>query len=237
MTDTYRIAFYRKQHGTAGLPRWPMYIAIISPGKLLERVNNLTGHQLAVNVSLDTYQLLFTYSDELLLPSGAGDPFDDPLKSFHSVPSPHPDSTLTTYRLAVYANPRHCEDTQAALLAPGWRPEDAKGFGEYHRLLQAVDLKRAELPVLDIYTNELLHASSAIDAHQRKMARFDAAMFLSPEELAAQNELLAAAERQIIGAERRAGGHLVEKLYGDTAADRAVDAIPDHLFLPPEVET
>lgn len=234
MSDAYQIAFYRERFDSSKRLRWPTYIAIISPGKLPERVNNLTGHQLAATVSLDTNQLLFTYPDELLLPAGSGDPFDDPLKSFHTAAPPHPIPTLTTYRLAVYANPHHYEDTQAALLTPGWRPEDAKGLSEYHRLLQVADLKRADLPVFEAYTNELLHASSAIDAHQRKMARFDAAMFLSPEELAAQNELLAAAERQIIGVERRTGGHLVEKLYGDTATDRAVDAIPDRSVLHPD---
>ena len=124
---------------------------------------------------------------------------------------------LTTYRLAVYANPRHYESTQVALLAPSWRPEDARGLSDHYHLLQMIDLKLPELPVSDAYTNELLHASSPIEAHRRKMARMEAAMFLSPGELAAQNEHLAAADRRIIGAERRAGGHLVEKLYGDTA--------------------
>jgi hypothetical protein len=235
MNDTYRIAFYREQFDTAKKPRWPAYIAIISPGKQPEQARFIADHQLAACVSLDTDRLLFTYPDELLLPGGADNPFDDPLKSFHTAPPPHPDPTLTTYRLAVYANPRHYEGTHIALLAPDWRPEDAKGFSDHH-LLQVIDLKQAELPVPDAYTNELLHASSAIEAHQRKMARFDAAMFQSPDDLSAQNEHLEAADRQIIEAERCKGGHLVEKLYGDTTADRAIDAIHNQFAIPQDNE-
>ncbi len=165
MSDTCQIAFYREQCDTAGVPRWPMYIAIISLGRQPDQARFIANHQLAATLSLDANDLLFTYPDELLLPAGAGDPFDDPLKSFHADPPPHPAPTLTTYRLAVYDNPRHYLETQIALLAPRWQPEDAKGFGEYHRLLQVVDLRRIKLPVPDVYANELLHASSAIEAH------------------------------------------------------------------------
>ena len=31
--DTYQIAFFKEQFDAAAIPRWPMYIAIISPGK------------------------------------------------------------------------------------------------------------------------------------------------------------------------------------------------------------
>lgn len=90
-----------------------------------------------------------------------------------------------------------------------------------------------ELQVFVVVGGSQLYSGSTIEAHQRKIARFDATMFLSPEDLTTRGEYPARVDRQIIEAERRKGSSLVEKLYGDTATDRAVDAIPNHLVMSP----